>query len=292
MLETIPQLISLVDGYTEYLSGKGVRFNRLGFPLLDRSCYLDRWPERVVTYRERYSKLVTDPTATVLCLYCADERIYPRLERVLVEVPTYQRFMGVIGADVTVTSDMDVEWQEETVLLNQLFTAVLAANEVKVVANLRVGSAASLECLDTIPRGVLCASGTLGCNPTESQLDLSYSAKLMRVRPSGLLIYRRKDAIMEEQADILGIPRRRYPDAHALYRKLSRQGKSDATGNEDGIELPGADLSLSKPAPGFRARLAPSPMTASCQLVECPDRVLTPPTCSNAGGIPCESSTN
>ena len=42
--------------------------------------------------------------------------------------------------DATVTQDMDLEWQEEMMLLNQLFMAVLAVNDVRVVANLRTGS--------------------------------------------------------------------------------------------------------------------------------------------------------
>lgn len=47
-----------------------------------------------------------------------------------------KKFMGVIGSDLTVTSDTDLEWQEAIMLVNQLYMAVLAVNNVKVVQNI------------------------------------------------------------------------------------------------------------------------------------------------------------
>lgn len=70
--------------------------------------------------------------------------------------------MGVIGFDLTVTSDMDVEWQREVMLLNQLGTALLAHSGIKIVHNMRCGRRSTLQCFDSVPKGVFCASGTLG----------------------------------------------------------------------------------------------------------------------------------
>lgn len=130
--------------------------------------------------------------------------------------------MGAVAADVTATADMDVEWQKETMLLNQLFMAILAFNGVKVVLNLRSGSEASLSCFDSIPSGVMCASGTLGCATTASPSDMTYIAKLMRVRPAKVLLYGKSDPIMERQLTLVGVPYRRYDDFHQLSKKGKR----------------------------------------------------------------------
>lgn len=219
MLANLVDIMALVDDYSSYLEVRGCAFDEEGFPLLDRNCFLKAWPDQVVPFRNRKSKFVKDPKKTALCFFCEDERIYPRLEKVLDEVQEYRRFMGVIASDVTVTADMDIEWQKETMLLNQLFMAILAVNEIKVVLNLRNGSAASLSCFDSIPPGVMCASGTLGCAITESALDMTYTAKLMRVRPGRVLMYGKPDPIMEDQLDLAGIPYRRYVDFHQLSKK-------------------------------------------------------------------------
>lgn len=222
MISRLEQILQLIDSYTDYLSKNGVRINDLGFPLLNRECFLNEWPDVIVPFKERQSRLVIDKKRTALCFYCADAQLYPRLERVLRDIHTYRQYLGVIGMDVTVTRDMDLEWQEETILLNHLFTAVLAVNDVKVAANLRVGSPQSLECLGAIPRGVMCASGTLGCSSTSSPLDMTYSSKLMRVQPSKIILYGRGDQIMEQQIVSLGIPYRRYRDAHTEWKRAYR----------------------------------------------------------------------
>ena len=171
----------------------------------------------MVTFKERKSSLVVNPSKTVLCFYCPDERIYPRLDRVLLEIEEYRRFMGVVSTDVTVTKDMDIEWQRSTMLINQLFMAILAVNDIKVVLNLRNGLPETLDCFSTIPKGVTCASGLLGCMPTRDDTDFSYMEKLLKVLPSRVLLYGRNDPVMNRQLDLLGIPFRRYPDVHARY---------------------------------------------------------------------------
>lgn len=219
MISSLADIVALVDEYTLYLESKGCRFDREGFPLLGHECYLEDWPEQVVVYRSRKSKIVTNPEKTVLCFYCSDERIYPRLERVFREIPEYRKFMGVVATDVTVTADMDIEWQREIMLLNQLFMAVLAVNGVKVVLNLRCGSQSTLSCFDSVSPNVMCASGTLGCSLIGSPSDMDYLEKLFHVRPSKILLYGKPDPIMERQLDLAGIPYRRYDDVHRGMKK-------------------------------------------------------------------------
>lgn len=162
---------------------------------------------------------VRNPSKTLLCHYAADEEIYPRIERLQDDIPEYQRFMGCVGFDVTVTNGMSPEWVDELMLLNQLATAVLAVNGVKVVANLRCATADSTRNLSTIPRGVMCASGTLGCDDLEEPWDMSYLAKVLGVGPDPLLVYGKHDRFADEQLARLGVSVIHYDDARTLYNK-------------------------------------------------------------------------
>lgn len=221
MISTIIQIMEMIDEYSIYLESKDCSFDKEGFPILSKSHFLDEWPDAVVPFRSRNSKLVSNPRKTVLCFYCEDSRIYPRLEKVFEDLSEYHKYMGVISPDVTVTSDMDEEWQREIMLLNQLFMAVIAINGIKVALNLRNGSQATLSCFNSIPHNVMCASGTLGCACTSSMLNMEYQEKIMRLLPFGVLLYGKSDPIMEEQIKAAGISYRRYDDAHTIM-KVSR----------------------------------------------------------------------
>ncbi|TPF78748.1 hypothetical protein BW12_04895 [Bifidobacterium sp. UTCIF-3] len=218
MISALTDILALIDEYSRYLEEHGVRCDDQGFPLMQPEWYLNEWPDLVVTYRERGSQLVSDPAHTVLCFYCSDDRIYPRLEQVLEELDEYRPFMGVIGSDVTVTADMDIEWQRLIILLNQLFDAVLAVNGIKLVQNLRIGLPSTLVCLLNVPEGVMAASGTLGCEPT-AEGDFSYAVKVHTLMPSKVILYGRRDPVMESQLDAARIPYRHYDDVHTLYRR-------------------------------------------------------------------------
>lgn len=222
MNRSIASFESLIDRYANYLSNKGIQFDRQGFPILQPQMYLNEWPALMVPYRDRNAHFVHNPSQTALCLFTSDTRIYPRLENVLDNIPEYRRYMGAAGSDLTVTSDMDMEWQHAVMLVNQLYTAILAVNDIKVIQNLRCGSPETITCLKRVPSGVMCATSTLGCANTESELDLSFAEKLFAVRPSKLLLYGKRDPIMENQADIAGIPHKTYSDAHTLYKQHTK----------------------------------------------------------------------
>ncbi|PJM73709.1 hypothetical protein CS006_00485 [Bifidobacterium primatium] len=226
MTPTLTQILRLIDQYHRYLAARGIAFANNGAPIMKRAWYLTEFPERIIPYRDRKNrKLVADPAHTVLCFYCADTLIFRRMQHPLADLDEYRRFMGVIGANLTVTEDMDIEWQRAILLLNRLFDAVLAVNGIKLVQNLRVGSPTTLDTLTTVPEGVLAASGTLGC-PATKPGDLSYTLKLNTAKPGGVMIYGKKDPLMEQQLDALGIHHHRYDDTHTLYKKR-RQGRSE-----------------------------------------------------------------
>lgn len=194
MLKNLVDLLKIAEEYIVYLKYKCVKFNSRGFPLLKKEMFLDEYPELVVPYDFRKSSLVANPEKTLLCFYCGDKRIYPRLKNVLKEIFEYRKYLGVVTIDITVISDMDKEWQDIVMLLHQLFMAVLAINGVKVVANLRTGDARSAENLDNVPKGVVWAAGFLGC-AEEDPLDFRFVSSTLRVMPSKFVVYGPEDEI-------------------------------------------------------------------------------------------------
>ncbi len=162
----------------------------------------------------------------MICFYCGDKRIYPRLKNVLKEIEEYRKFLGVATIDITVTSDMDEEWQDLIMLLHQLFMAVLAINGIKVVANLRTGDLRSVVNLDGIPKGVMWTTGFLGC-AKEASRDFRFVSEVLHVMPSKLAIYGAKDQVALDKLDAVGIDFRIYGDYHCLSKKYKRTAKSE-----------------------------------------------------------------
>ena len=221
MVKNLIDLLKITEEYIRYLKRKRVKFNSKGFPLLKKAWFLDEYPELVLPYDFRKNTLVSNSKKTLLCFYCGDKRIYPRLKSVLKDIPEYKQYLGVVTIDITVTSDMDKEWQDAIMLLQQLFLAVLAVNGVKVVANLRTGDARSAENLNDVPKGVMWAAGFLGC-AEEGPLDFRFVSSILRVMPSKFVVYGSKDDVALEKLNMVGIDYRIYDDYHKLSKKYKR----------------------------------------------------------------------
>lgn len=217
-------LLTTVEEFYMYLTNKNVPFTDQGFPIFERCMFVRNYPQMVVPFDQRNSKLVTCRKKTMLCFYCSDKRIYPRIDRILRDLPVYRQYYGVVGFDLTVTADMDSEWQDLLMLANQLFTAVLAYNEIPIAFNLRTGSELSLKNLSGVPTGVICASGFLGCEKSKSPFDFSYLKKIFAVQPSKLMLYGKHDYTIEKQLSLCGIDFRVYDDFHRLSKEVSVYG--------------------------------------------------------------------
>lgn len=218
MVKNMMDLCKIADDFVLYLQGKGVEFDEKGFPIFKREMFLEKIPEQVIPYDFRKNRIVRNPKKTLLAFYCPDGRIYPRLEKVLEEIPEYCKYMGAVATDVTVTSDMDQEWQDFIMLLNQLFMAVLAVNGVKIVANLRTGNWATHKNINGVPKNVLWTAGFLGCSKDE-QHDMRFISTVMLGRPSKLLIYGKEDSNATEKLSMMGVKYRIYPDYHRARKE-------------------------------------------------------------------------
>ena len=176
--------------------------------------FLTEWPETMVTFANRNNpKLVRDPTRTVICFFDSDANIYPRLERVLDNLSEYKRFMAVVGMDVTFTGDMDVELQQLIILINHMFTMILAINGIKIMLNTRSGGLSYSYAFGCVPKGVSVACGFLGCNKLKEG-DFSFIGKILYLMPSKVCIYGKQDPLAEKQLDQFGFWFRVYKDVH------------------------------------------------------------------------------
>ena len=220
MIKNLHEFCEIADRYVHYLDGK-IEFSDNGFPVFKKEMFLGTEPELIVPFHNRNNKVVTNPGKTALCFFSGDTDLYRRLEKVFDEIGEYKKYQGVIGLDITVTSDMDSEWQNMIMLVNQLFLAILAYNGVKIVMNARVGNAQSVQNLKGFPKGTICATSFLGCDKLRSGNDFSFISKVLYILPSKLLIYGKHDKIAETQLTNMGIDYRNYTDFHRLTKGVA-----------------------------------------------------------------------
>ena len=212
-LVTIKKLIN-------YLNENGVECDEKGWPIFKKEWFLTEIPDKVVPYNHRNDIRIVDKTKTIICHYCADKYIYPRISKVLKDIPEYKKFMGVIQSDVTITSNMDIELQETIMLLNSLYIAVLGVNGVKIVANTRCGNIITQNNLKCFPKGIIWASGFLGCAKSRNATEAyEYIQKIINIQPSCLLIYGKHDKFVEELLDNSNIKHKHYIDFHQWERR-------------------------------------------------------------------------
>lgn len=219
-IQNLKDIFLLIDDYYTYLKEHNISIDSNGFPVFTPDMFLTQWPDLVIPFSQRKNKRVTNKSRTVICFYDKDNHLYPRFYKLLAEISEYKSYMGVIGIDVTFTDDMDEEWQKATALLNQLFLAVLAVNDIKIVLNTRSASLDANSLWRNVPQGVMAASGFLGCDPLYSEDDFSFLKKILLLLPKKLIIYGKHDLIAEKQLDSMGIDYRVYKDFHRLCKEV------------------------------------------------------------------------
>ena len=217
-MNNILNLLTKMDEYITYLEEKGIKFNELGFPILTKEMFIREIPEIIIPYTHRNDNKVIDKKKTLLCTFDSDQHIYPRINKIFEDINEYKKYLGVVMSDITVTDDMDIEWQLLIILLNQLYMAILAVNGIKVAFNTRIGSLDTINTYISIPKNIICVSSFLGCSKSK-EYDLDYITKILYLRPSYLLIYGKEDRSITEKLNEFGINYRYYKDFHSLCKK-------------------------------------------------------------------------
>lgn len=222
------ELMHITDEMYQYVHGK-ITFDAEGWPIFLQEHFLDEWPEDMVSFENRSSRLIAPKSETLLCFYMGDVQNYRRFSHLQKDIPLYQQYKGIVIPDITITCDMDPELQEMTMLSNQLFAAVLAVNGVKIVFNTRSGGESTIRRFKNVPRHIMCASGFLGCRRSEDMIDASpYINKILRLMPEKLIIYGKHDTFVDEQLALLGIDYRYYADFHTRSKYSAKAGRSVA----------------------------------------------------------------
>ncbi len=224
------ELLCVTDEFRQYTQNK-IDFDSNGWPIFKKEHFLDKWPSDMITFEHRTNKLVSPESETLLCFYMSDVQNFRRFRKIQDDLPIYKHYLGVVVPDVTITRDMDNEMQEMMMLANQLFAAVLVANNIKIVFNTRSGNSSISYHFGNIPRNVMCASGFLGCKNSKDVVSASpYINKILGLMPEKLVIYGKHDVVIDEQLDLLGFEYRYYSDFHtrskiSSYLQTERSGE-------------------------------------------------------------------
>lgn len=216
-MHNLLDLIQIVDEYLDYLKEHNFMFDDNGFPIFTEDMFLKEIPELIVPYSYRKNKRVKNNKKTLLCTFAPDKKIYPRIKNIFTEIDVYKQYLGVATSDITVTNNMDREWQELIILLNQLYGAILVVNGIKIVINTRIGSLININLYKSLPKNVICISSFLGCK-REDKYDYSYLLKILNFLPSKLLIYGKEDKNVNKMLDAMGIDYKYYVDFHRLSK--------------------------------------------------------------------------
>ncbi len=219
-MKTLLDIMKKTEEFQKYLLQCNFNLSSEGFPIFDKSMFAEEWPDQIVPYYARNNRFITNPSKTLICNFSKDENLFRRIDKVFTNINEYKKFMGIIGCDVTVTENMDKELTRAIIGLNMLFNAILACNSIKIVMNTRIGLIDDLECFRYIPKGVMWASGFLGCQNIQEEYDVHYIAKILSFFPSKLIIYGKEDKIAFEQLDRMGINYRLYDDVHKMTKPL------------------------------------------------------------------------
>lgn len=216
----INNLLGLIDFAIEmqsYLVEHGIQFDETGLPILDNSHFLKEYPDMVIPVQHWKNKRIINKNKTCLCFFCADIFIYRRMQKLLDELHLYKEFMGVIEPDLTVTKDMDEEWQNLIILINQLFMAVLCVNGIKCIPNTRIANPTTLKLLTKLPHNIIYASSFLGCSPSTNNVELDeYYDKILTILPSKMLLYGKKDKAIYRGLSNLGFEYKQFKDFHSI----------------------------------------------------------------------------
>ena len=185
-IKNLYDVLSLTDILYSYINGR-IEFNEQGLPIFTPEMFLKEWPDLVIPYSQRKNRRVKNKNHTLLCFYDSDKNLYPRLANVIDEIEEYKGYLGVCGLDITITDDMDTEWQKYIFLLNQLFLAILAVNGVKIAINTRSAGLDVSSAFDNIPQNATAVSGFLGCDQCKDERDYSYLIKILTLLPEKLI---------------------------------------------------------------------------------------------------------
>ena len=218
-------LIMQLNMNIDYLKKHDIQFTENGFPIFKKEWFISKYPELIVPYNHRNDKKVLSKDKTILCMFASDSINYNRISKIYNEINIYKDYMGAISFDTTITSDMGKEWQDLIMLLNLTSTCILAVNGIKIALNTRTGYD-YINSFEGTPKGIVVASSFLGCSNSKDVIDCQdYLNKVLYLLPKKMLLYGKRDLIVEEQLNNIGISYKVYKDFHRLSKEVYNYGQ-------------------------------------------------------------------
>ena len=219
--------IELVECYTAYLKERGVRFYSNGFPKFESKWFITDPPLVIAPFNKRkyYSQNKRDIS---ICYFEKDEDLYPRFSKVFKEINILREYHSVCMMDISISPLMLDEVQRMNLLLNLLFTAVIAVNGIKIMPSFRTGNFETLNLLvASVGISKYWVMGSVGTQQIRSNLFYEYlfRAKCLFIMPKTLLSYGRPNNSTTGCLNEYGIECLQYKDFRALsYSKEVRYG--------------------------------------------------------------------
>ena len=183
--------IEIADLYTSYLRKHKVKFHINGFPIFNKEWFITTKPKCIVPFNKRH--YISERKQDVaICFFDKDECLYPRLDKVFCEIDIFKQYHSVCMMDVSISPLMLDEVQRMNLLLNLLFTCVLAVNGIKIIPSFRTGNFETLLLLiQSIGYSKYWIMGAVGTQLIRRNAFYEYlfRTKCVLLNPELLLIY-------------------------------------------------------------------------------------------------------
>lgn len=184
-------IFELANRLEDRLREKGVPFNQHNLP--DFRCF--DFPKFVPSDLEMLPLAkrhrAFDPSRTLLCAFENDRALYNHLRNLdLLINEIKRRYWGCCGFDLSVCIDGDPSEQWAYLYVNMLITGYMLVRGVRVIPNWRTGSTPTLVALESYPRDICFAAGTLGCAQRHVPGGIVHAVqKILITDPSSVVIY-------------------------------------------------------------------------------------------------------
>ncbi len=157
-----------------------------------------------------------------MCFFLPDEKIYPRIDHVFEEIEVLREYQSVCSLDLSVSKKMTRKLQNFNMLMNALYTAVLAYSGIKILPSLRCGDEKTIKLLYPYMKTSMWILGIHGCSKYKDLAwydEYVFRSETIILRPQRLLLYGTPSKDEKSVLDDIGIPYRSYLDFRKLYKK-------------------------------------------------------------------------
>ena len=216
--------IENVERYTAYLKEKGVEFYENGFPILKPNWIITTKPKVMAPFNKRHYYWQSKRDISI-CYFDKDEHLYPRLDKVFEEIKILKDYHSVCMMDISISPLMLDEVQRMNLLLNLLYTCVVAVNGIKIIPSFRIGDYDTLKLLmASVGQSDFWVIGAVGTQQTRNNAFYEYlfRTKCLLVMPKHLLSYGRPNNNTIKCLEDYGIESKTF---YKDFRSLSYSGE-------------------------------------------------------------------